>query len=76
MQNESNREAENMDIGDLMQVLAKDVVESAIRKENSGRFRLEHSSSLLEGHVCSQLGMSGEKVLADEILSNQENLDE
>ena len=54
----------------------KDEVESTIIKENSGRFRLECLYSLLEGDICSQLGMSGERVLANEILSNQENLDQ
>ena len=54
----------------------KDEVESTIIKENSGRFRLECLYYLLEGDICSQLGMSGEVVLSNAILSNQENLEE
>ena len=38
-----------------------------------GRFRLACSSPLLEVNVCSQLHMSEEGVMSDEILSNQEN---
>ena len=45
-------------------------------KENSGRFRLVHSSPLLESDIGSHLGMSGDGVLDYKILSNQANLEE
>ena len=45
-------------------------------KENSGRFRLACLYPFLEGYIFSQLRISGEGFLADNILSNQENLDE
>ena len=57
-----------------MQASTKDEVCSGIRKDNSGRFRLSCSSPLIKGYIYSQLGMPGEGVLADEILSNQANL--
>ena len=59
-----------------MQEFTKDEVESAIMKDNSGRFRLVHPSPLLQCDICSQLGISGEGVLAYEILSNQAKLEE
>ena len=59
-----------------MKESTKDEVESAIIKDNSDRFRLVNSSPLLRGDICSQLGISGEGVLADEMLSNQVKLEE
>ena len=59
-----------------MQASTKNEVESVIMRQNSGSFRLACSSPLLEGNVCSQLGISVEGVLVYEILSNKENLEE
>ena len=72
----ATEKVEYKDRGDLTQVSTKDELQSEIMKENSDMFNLEHSCHLLEGDVCYQLGMSGEVVLADEIFSNQENLEE
>ena len=44
-------------------------------KENSSRFKLAYASQLLEGDLYSQLGMSGEGVLSEEILNGQVNLE-
>ena len=67
---------ENRDRKYLMQVSTKDEIKSVTMKDNSARFRLVWSSPFLEGDVYSQLSMSGEGVLADDILINQANLDE
>ena len=41
-------------------------------KENSLRFRLAHSSPLLETNLCEELGPSGEVTLTRDILGSQE----
>ena len=53
-----------------MIVSTKDIVESTITKENSGRFKLTCTSQLLEGDLYNQLGMLGEGVLSEEILND------
>ena len=56
----AKEEVEHMGRVDLIQASTKDEIESAIMKNNLGRFRLVHFPPLLEGDICSQLGMSGE----------------
>ena len=58
------------DRGDLIIVLTKNAVESAIMKENSSRFKLAHVSQLLKGDLHNQLSMLEEGLLSKEILNN------
>ena len=56
---------------ELIQVSAKEEAESAIIKENTGRFKLMHSFLLLERDLCQELGILGEGKLAENALKNQ-----
>ena len=58
--------------GVLVQVTTKSEVKNVMMKENPLRFRLAHSSPLLETNLCEELGPAGEGTLTKDILCSQE----
>ena len=60
--------------GVLVQVTTKEEVKNTIMKEISLRFELSHLLLTLEDDLCKNLGLSGEGILAKDILGSQEEL--
>ena len=71
--NEINR-VECEEDGELVQVATKEEIENSIMIENSSRFRLVHSSPLLDDELCKELDLSGEEDLSIDTPNSQQQL--